>query len=122
MANSELSKLKILFIYDYFRNHVSVSGENSAVSASDLIAYLENKTGNTFERKSIYADINKINEYVYSSGLTDDPEWIYSDAKKRRLSLIPASAKKLRKCSLNISLQDMRKGHFMPVTKRSTAA
>lgn len=84
MANSELSKLKILFIYDYFRNHVSVSGENSAVSASDLIAYLENKTGNTFERKSIYADINKINEYVYSSGLTDDPEWIYSDAKKYR--------------------------------------
>ena len=36
------------------------------------ISDLEEKTGTTFDRKSIYADINKINEYVQKSGQTED--------------------------------------------------
>lgn len=86
MANSELSKLKILFIYDYFRNQVSSSGGKESVSVSELIAYLEEKTGTTFERKSIYADINKINEYVQKSGLTTDDSWIFTEGKKYKRS------------------------------------
>ena len=82
MANSELSKLKILFIYDYFKNQVSCSGGNESVSVSDLIRYLEERTGCTFERKSIYADINKINEYVMKSGQTKDDAWIFTEGKK----------------------------------------
>ena len=38
MANSELSKLKILFIYDYFKNRVSAEGGKEAVSVSELIS------------------------------------------------------------------------------------
>lgn len=82
MANSELSKLKILFIYDYFKNKVSSSGGKETVTVSELISYLEAKTGTTFERKSIYADISKINEYVLKSGQTSDSEWIFSEGKK----------------------------------------
>lgn len=82
MANSELSKLKILFIYDYFKKQVSCSGGKESVSVSELIAYLEEKTGTTFERKSIYADISKINEYVRTSGQTKDTDWIFSEGKK----------------------------------------
>ena len=84
MANSELSKLKILFIYDYFKNRVSAEGGKETVSVGELIAYLEKKTGTTFERKSIYADITKINEYVRKSGQTKDSNWIYTEGKKYR--------------------------------------
>ncbi|MBQ6016901.1 MAG: WYL domain-containing protein [Clostridiales bacterium] len=84
MANSELSKLKILFIYDYFKNQVSAEGGKETVSVSELITYLEQKTGTTFERKSIYADISKINEYVQKSGMTKDANWIYTEGKKYR--------------------------------------
>ena len=84
MANSELSKLKILFIYDYFKNQVNSEGGNESVSVSELIGYLEDKTGTVFERKSIYADINKINEYVQKSGKTTDDAWIYTEGKKYR--------------------------------------
>lgn len=82
MANSELSKLKILFIYDYFKNQISIGGDKESVSVSELISYLEEQTGTTFERKSIYADITKINEYVRKSGQTKDDEWIFSEGKK----------------------------------------
>ena len=34
MANSELSKLKILFIYDYFKNQISIGGDKESVSVS----------------------------------------------------------------------------------------
>ncbi|MBQ1247046.1 MAG: hypothetical protein IIX95_03340, partial [Clostridiales bacterium] len=84
MANSELSKLKILFIYDYFKHQVSAMGGRESVSVSDLIKYLEDCTGTTFERKSIYADINKINEYVMKSGQTPDDAWIFTEGKKYR--------------------------------------
>jgi len=82
MANSELSKLKILFIYDYFKNRLSSSGGKESVSVSELISYLEDKTGTTFERKSIYADISKINDYVHKSGQTSDSDWIFTEGKK----------------------------------------
>ena len=85
MANSELSKLKILFIYDYFKNRLGI-GDQDAVSVSDLISYLEQMTGTTFERKSIYADINKINEYVQKSGQTTDDSWIFTEGKKYKRS------------------------------------
>ena len=86
MANSELAKLKILFIYDYFKTQVSSSGGKEAVSVNDLIAYLEQETGSTFERKSIYADINKINEYVQKYGQTKDDNWIFCEGKKYKRS------------------------------------
>ena len=88
MANSELSKLKILFIYDYFKSRVSSSGGKDSVSVSELIAYLEENTGTTFERKSIYADIDKINEYVRMSGQTKDIDWIYSEGKRYKRSTL----------------------------------
>lgn len=81
MANSELSKLKILFIYDYFKKNISASGGKESVSVGDLIAYLEEMTGTTFERKSIYADISRINEYVLKSGQAK-PDWIFCEGKK----------------------------------------
>ena len=43
MANSELSKLKILFIYDYFMRHVSAFDEESGITIADLIKLLEDK-------------------------------------------------------------------------------
>ena len=70
MANSELSKIKILFIYDYFKNRISSSGGKEAVSVSELIAYLEDCTGTTFGM----------------SKQTKDTEWIYSEGKKYRRS------------------------------------
>ena len=84
MANSELSKLKILYLYDYFKNNLNAYYSNSAASVGDIIAYLEEKTGYTFERKSIYADISKINEYVGKTQKIKGSEWIYSEGKKYR--------------------------------------
>ena len=85
MANSELSKLKILFIYDYFKNQVNAYDENATVSVSDIIGYLESVMGYTFERKSIYADIAKINEYMSKTGkVKGGGDWIYSEGKKYR--------------------------------------
>lgn len=86
MANSELSKLKILFIYDFFKNQISPAGGRGSVSVSELIAYLEDLTGTVFERKSIYADIEKINEYVQMSEQTKDSGWIYTEGKRYRRS------------------------------------
>ena len=86
MANSELSKLKILYLYDYFRNNINAFDEDSAISVSEIIAYLESATGTTFERKSIYADISKINEYVNKTGKTKSPDWIYSECKRYKRS------------------------------------
>jgi hypothetical protein len=38
MANSELSKLEILYIYDYFLRHISAYDEDSGITLADLIA------------------------------------------------------------------------------------
>lgn len=83
MANSELSKLKILYIYDYFLRHISAYDEDSGITLADLIAYLEQKTGYTFERKSIYSDFSRINEYVSANHkLIGQDSWIYLEGKK----------------------------------------
>lgn len=85
MANSELSKLKILFIYDYFKRELDAFGEENSVSVNELIAYLEEKLGYVFERKSIYADISRINEYVSMTGeLAESESWITVEGKKYR--------------------------------------
>ncbi len=85
MANSELSKLKILFIYDYFKTRVNAFDPNSYVTVNDLIGYLEEQTGTTFERKSIYADINKINEYIGKTHKVKSGDlWITTEGKKYR--------------------------------------
>ena len=40
-------------------------------------------TGNTFERKSIYADISKINEYVnMTAKVKGSDSWITSEGRK----------------------------------------
>ncbi len=84
MANSELSKLKILLIYDYFMKHLNAF-DDSAVSVTEIINYLEEKTGTTFERKSIYADISRINEFVNKVGkLKSGDAWISTEGKKYR--------------------------------------
>lgn len=83
MANSELSKLKILFMYDYFMKHLNAFDENSSVTVNDIISYLEDKTGTTFERKSIYADISRINEFVNKIGKVKHGDaWISTEGKK----------------------------------------
>ena len=83
MANSELSKLKILFIYDYFLRELDAFDDDNGVSVNELIAYLEEKLGYVFERKSIYADISRINEYVSKTrGLSGAESWITVEGKK----------------------------------------
>lgn len=83
MANSELSKLKILYMYDYFKTCLNTFDPNSTISVSDLIAYLEEKTGTVFERKSIYADINKINEYINKTHkVKGNDNWITTEGRK----------------------------------------
>lgn len=87
MANSELSKIKILYIYEYFLRHVSAFDENSGVTLADLVGYLEEKTGYKFERKSIYSDISKINEYMSANHkIVGSDSWIYTEGKKYRKS------------------------------------
>ncbi len=86
MANSELSKLKILYLYDYFKHNMS-SFDDEGVTVSELIEYLQQKLNNTFERKSIYADISKINEYVSrTQKVKSGSAWIYVEGKKYRKS------------------------------------
>lgn len=85
MANSELSKLKILFMYDFFMKHLNAFDENSAVTVNDIIGYLEEKTGTTFERKSIYADISRINEFIdMTDKVLAGDGWITTEGKKYR--------------------------------------
>ena len=82
MANSELSKLKILFIYDYFKRELNAFDDNNGVSVNELIAYLEEKLGYVFERKSIYADISRINEFVSKTCGSGTESWITVEGKK----------------------------------------
>lgn len=84
MANSELSKLKVLFMYDFFKTQLNAYNHDS-VTVNDLIGYLEDKTGYTFERKSIYSDISRINEYVEKTEtVIGSDSWITSEGKKYR--------------------------------------
>ncbi len=54
MPKSEKQKLKTLYVAKFFLEN---SDENHAVSAGDIIDYLENEYGITADRRSIYRDI-----------------------------------------------------------------
>ena len=83
MANSEKSKLKILLLYDYFLRHVHAYDEESGVQMTDIQAYLQRVTGTEFERKSVYADIKRLNEFVEAAGLVPaGHEWITLNGRK----------------------------------------
>jgi len=81
MANSPLSKLKILYMYDYFIHEVDPS-DGDGVTVAEIIDMLKEKTGEIFERKSIYSDISKINEYVTASKGFGKGDFIYHDGKR----------------------------------------
>lgn len=85
MANSELSKLKILYMYDYFMKNLNAFEDDSTTSVTDIINYLEEKTGTVFERKSIYADISRINEFINKiDRVKSGDTWITMEGKKYR--------------------------------------
>ena len=89
MANSEKSKLKILALYDYFMKKVSPydAEGNDSVSMSTLLSYLKELLGSDFDRKSVYADVGKINEYMAMMGVVKNSEgWIYTEGKKYKRS------------------------------------
>ena len=83
MANTEKAKLKLLLLYDYFLKNVNAYDESSSVSMADIQSYLSNRTGVEFERKSIYADIRRLNEFAVEAGLVSPgDEWIYLSGRK----------------------------------------
>lgn len=79
MANKENSKTKMLVLFDYFlRNVNGYAEEESAVSMSELIEHVTNVTGDTVDRKSIYADIKRINEVMIKLGyMKNNEDWIF---------------------------------------------
>ncbi len=86
MGNSEKSKQKILLIYDYFLKQVNPFDETTAVSMPEIINYLCDVTGQSFERKSVYSDIARINEFMVSTGNVDvGDEWIYLSTGRKYL-------------------------------------
>lgn len=89
MANTENAKLKLLLIYDYFLNHVSADYTDDGASMQDILSYLNEKTGSDFERKSIYSDIDRVNEFARKIGMVDpDVDWISREGKKYKRSEI----------------------------------
>ncbi len=86
MANSEKSKLKVLLIYDYFLKQVNPFDESTAVSMAQIIEYLKEMTGVVFERKSVYADIAKVNAFMVTIGGVDpDTDWIFMVSGRKYL-------------------------------------
>ena len=83
MANSENAKLKLLYLYYYFMQDKSADSGDTGASMSQIISYLQEKTGTEFERKSIYADIARLNKFAAEVGMTDPgEEWITIQGKK----------------------------------------
>ncbi len=82
MANTEKSKLKLLYLYYYFML-MSSDMSDEGCSMNELKGYLMDKTDNEFERKSIYADINRLNEFARSVGMVDPTDdWISLESRK----------------------------------------
>lgn len=81
MGNSENAKLKTLILYDYFRKHVNAFDENKpGVKLSEITDYLIAVTGDKFERKSVYSDIKKLNEFMAATGeVKGNGDWIYRE-------------------------------------------
>lgn len=76
-----MAKLKILYLYDYFMHQADPSDE-TGITVQEMIDMLYRKTGETFERKSIYADISRINEYVAATRPLVGQEFIFHDGKR----------------------------------------
>ena len=87
MANCDLSKVKILYLYDFFMTRLNPFDESS-VSLAELLDILENETGYRFERKSVYSDIVKLNEFMRTSGKLRKgaDEWIYMEKKRYKVN------------------------------------
>ena len=83
MANSEKSKIKILFLYDFFMKRLIP--DETSVSMAELLNILEKECGERFERKSVYADIAKLNDYMRESGRVKG-EWIYTEKKRYKVA------------------------------------
>lgn len=82
MPNTEYSKLKLLYLYDYFRTRVDSETVDGGTTMSDMLAYLNDKTGAEFERKSVYSDIGRLNQFARSMGFSDDgSDWITLEGK-----------------------------------------
>ena len=82
MPNTEYSKLKLLYLYYYFRKFVKAEPPEDGTTMAEMMAYLNEMTGSDFERKSIYSDITKINEFARQVGICDSTEnWIELDGK-----------------------------------------
>lgn len=77
MGNSENAKIKTLVLYDYFLKYVNAYDDVDKIKMSDIRDYLLSVTGEQFERKSVYSDIAKLNEFVVTMGLVNQgEEWI----------------------------------------------
>jgi len=86
MANCDEGKIKVLLLYDYFTKYMNAY-EDCTVGVGELKEYLKAATGYTFERKSIYADIKKLNDFAVAAGLVEaGDEWIYTEQKKYRVN------------------------------------
>lgn len=82
MANSEKAKIKTLVLYDYFLKTLNPDDPSSRVQMSDILTYLREVLETDFERKSVYSDIDRLNEFVYETGLTESREWISKTTPK----------------------------------------
>ena len=81
MPNTEYSKLTLL--YHYFRKYVKTEAPGDGTTMAGMMAYLNEMTGVEFERKSIYSDIDRTNEFARSVGICDEnAPWIELDGKK----------------------------------------
>ncbi|MBO4459078.1 MAG: WYL domain-containing protein [Clostridiales bacterium] len=88
MANSDDSKIKILFLYDFFMTRLNSFDDDSSVSMAELLDFLEKETGTRFERKSVYSDIKRLNDFMRKTGrLKNDKndDWIYKEKKRYRV-------------------------------------
>ncbi len=85
MPNTEYSKLKLLYLYHFFRKYVKTEPPEDGTTMADMMSYLNEMTGAEFERKSIYSDIARINDFARSVGISDETApWIELDGKKYR--------------------------------------
>ncbi|MBP5654495.1 MAG: WYL domain-containing protein [Clostridiales bacterium] len=87
MANCDLSKIKLLYLYDFFMTRLNPF-DDSSVSLAELLDILEKETGYRFERKSVYADIDKLNDFMRTSGKLRKgaDEWIFKDRKRYKVN------------------------------------
>lgn len=75
MAGKAYGKHKTLAIYDFFRNKVGTDDKVNGATLDDIRNHLIEVFDDDFERKSIYADIDTINEYRALIGQTSK-KWI----------------------------------------------